>query len=117
MNWKTDMRARKTVIQALTVAAMPLFGAIVSVPAPENVPELLRTFAGEEVKTKDEWEKVRAPELFERFQKDVYGRRPAVLDERKRISFTVYDERPVMDGKAVFILPKASWNAICLQLS
>ena len=49
MNWKTDMRARKTVILALAVAAMPLIGAIASVPAPENVPELMKTFAGNAV--------------------------------------------------------------------
>ena len=81
-----------------------------NIPEPENVPELMRTFAGEEVKTKEAWEKVRAPELLERFQKDVYGRRPAVLDERKRISFKVYDERPVMDGKAVRKLVRAEFN-------
>ena len=81
-----------------------------NIPEPENVPELMRTFAGEEVKTKEAWEKVRAPELLERFQKDVYGRRPAVLDERKRISFKVYDERPVMDGKAVRKLVRAEFD-------
>ena len=70
-------------------------------PVPENVPELMRAFSGVEVKTREAWEKVRAPELLERFQKDVYGRRPAVLDERKRVSFKMFDERPVMDGKAV----------------
>ena len=78
-----------------------------NIPEPENVPELMRTFAGEEVKTKEAWEKIRAPELLERFQKDVYGRRPAVLDERKRVSFKVYDECPVMDGKAVRKLVRA----------
>ena len=81
-----------------------------NIPEPENVPELMRTFAGEEVKTKEAWEKVRAPELLERFQKDVYGRRPAVLDERKRVSFKVYDERPVMDGKAVRKLVRAEFD-------
>ena len=81
-----------------------------NIPEPENVPELMWTFAGEEVKTKEAWEKVRAPELLERFQKDVYGRRPAVLDERKRVSFKVYDERPVMDGKALRKLVRAEFD-------
>ena len=36
-----------------------------NIPEPENVPELMRAFAGEEVKTKEAWEKVRAPELLE----------------------------------------------------
>lgn len=81
-----------------------------NIPEPENVPELMRTFAGEEVKTKEAWEKVRAPELLERFQKDVYGRRPAVLDERKRVSFKVYDERSVMDGKAIRKLVRAEFD-------
>ena len=79
-------------------------------PVPENVPELMRTFSGVEVKTREAWEKTRAPELLERFQKDVYGRRPAVLDECKRVSFTVFDERPVMDGKAVRKLVRAEFD-------
>ena len=33
-----------------------------------------------------------------------------MLDERKRISFTVYDERPVMDGKAVRQLVRAEFD-------
>ena len=53
------MRARKTVIQALTVAVMPLFGAIASVPAPENVPELMKTFGGSAIESAADWEKIR----------------------------------------------------------
>ena len=79
-------------------------------PTPENVPELMRTFAGVDVKTREEWEKVRAPELLKRFQKDVYGCRPAVADDRSRVSFKVYDERPVMDGRAVRKLVRAEFD-------
>ena len=87
------------------------------VPAPENVPELMRTFSGADVKTKEAWERVRAPELLDRFQRDVYGRRPAVADERGRISFKVCDERAVMDGKAVRRLVRAEFDGPLGKLS
>ena len=37
------MKMRKAIIPALAMAALPLFGAVAPVPAPENVPELTKT--------------------------------------------------------------------------
>lgn len=105
MRTKANACARRLICSAIAVAAACACGV-----APENVPELLRTFSGVDVKTKDEWEKARAPELLDRFQKDVYGRRPATADERGRISFKVYDERAVMGGKAVRKLVRAEFD-------
>lgn len=91
-------------------ASLAVSAAEKRIPVPENVPELMRTFSGKAVAGLAEWESVRAPELFERFQKEVYGRRPPVMDERRRVSFKIYDERPVMDGKAVRKLVRAEFN-------
>ena len=95
---------------ASTGFAVRAFNAAANAPVPENVPELMRTFAGTTVNTKDAWEKIRAPELLERFQKDVYGRRPAAANERGRTSFKTYDERAAMEGKAVRKLVHAEFD-------
>ena len=79
-------------------------------PVPRNVPELMRTFAGAEVKTAEEWEKVRAPELFECFEKNEYGRRPAAANERGRVSFDVYDVSEALGGKAVRKLVRVTYK-------
>ncbi len=78
--------------------------------APRNVPELMRTFDGAEVKSLDDWERKRAPELLARFEKEEYGRRPAAACERARVSFDVYDEREVMDGKALRKLVRVTYK-------
>ncbi len=70
-------------------------------PEPENVPELMKAFSGEKITSRLEWEANRAPEIFEKFKSDVYGHRPSVLSEDKRISFEVLDVREAMKGKAI----------------
>ena len=72
-----------------------------ALPVPKNVPELMKTFGGADVKTRDEWEKVRAPELLACFEREEYGKRPAAADERGRVSFETYRETEVFGGKAV----------------
>lgn len=86
---------------AVASAVLSITATADVMPVPKNVPELMRTFSGAEVKTREEWEKVRAPELLAKFEKEEYGRRPAAACERSRISFEVYDDRPAMGGKAV----------------
>ena len=49
-----------------------------SAPEPENVPQLMTTFKGEKVSSLEQWEKVRAPELLDRFVREEYGCWPAV---------------------------------------
>ncbi len=72
-----------------------------ALPEPKNVPALMKTFAGADVKTLGDWEKIRAPELLECFKREVYGRRPAVVNERGRVSFETYRETEAFGGKAV----------------
>ncbi|MBQ4199830.1 MAG: family 78 glycoside hydrolase catalytic domain, partial [Kiritimatiellae bacterium] len=93
-----------------TFIASALAAAAVAAPAPDKVPELMRTFAGAETKTLAEWEKVRAPELLARFEKEVYGRRPAAANERDRVSFEVYDIRDAMGGMAVRKLVRVTYK-------
>lgn len=67
---------------------------------PENVPELFTTFAGENVKTVDKWESVRAPELLEEFTNEEYGRRP--VERPAALAFAkAGPDKIMMDGKAV----------------
>lgn len=70
-------------------------------PEPVNVPELMQTFAGEKITSKAEWESIRAPELLEKFTTEVYGRRPKVLLDDKRIKFELLDTCDAMKGTAI----------------
>ena len=49
---------------------------------------VMKTFGGEKVESLEQWEKVRAPEILERFRHEVFGVRPKEADERSRVSFT-----------------------------
>ena len=87
------------------------FKGEIAPPEPENVPALLRTFGGSEVKTADEWEKVRAPEILDRYSRDVFGVRPKETQEKSRVAFEVTDVREAMDGKAVRKLVNVNFRA------
>ena len=105
-----SLRLFTLILMAFTSLVASATKKCIKVPVPQNVPELMRTFSGEPVTSATEWERVRAPELYECFQNEVYGRRPPVANERSRISFKVYDERTVMDGKAVRKLVRAEFE-------
>jgi len=63
----------------------------------------MTTFAGEPVVTVANWESRRAPEILDRFRREVFGVRPKEADEPWRVSFEPYgEEKDVFDGKAVF---------------
>ena len=104
---KTKMAATcdKTLNKLAACAAAVTTGAeidaVANVPEPRNVPELMKTFSGEQVKTIAEWESIRAPEILERYRREVFGVRPKEADERGRVSFKMRDIREVMDGKAI----------------
>ena len=68
---------------------------------PQGVPALMKTFGGADVKTRADWEDVRAPELLERFKSEAYGGRPAAADERARVSFETYGTCEAFGGKAI----------------
>ena len=56
---------------ARLVAVTCAFTAL-GTPRPENVPELMKTFGGEKVETLEQWEKIRAPEILERYRNECY---------------------------------------------
>ena len=86
----------------LTAVVCAAFAGMTSgAPVPENVPELMKTFGGEKVESLEQWEKVRAPEIVERFRHEVFGVRPKEAEDRSRVSFEVTDTRDAMDGKAM----------------
>ena len=68
---------------------------------PENVPPLMKTFDGRPVTTVEEWEKVRAPEIRERFLSQMYGKRPAAAEKPDVRFESAEPDRVMMDGKAV----------------
>ena len=66
-----------------------------------NVPALMKTFGGADVKSVADWENIRRPELLARFEKEVFGVRPKAADERHRVSFRTLWTRDALDGKSV----------------
>jgi hypothetical protein len=87
-------------VAAMMLAMVPA-GNVSAAPTPTNVPELMKTFSGQNISSREAWEKTRAPEILERYTRDVFGIRPREAGERARFSFTVTDERDAFDGKAV----------------
>ena len=86
---------------ALAARALSAAAAHAAVPQPQGVPEMMTTFDGRRVADKETWERVRRPELLDRFLDRMYGRLPAAA-ERPEVSFSSdgQDVR-MMDGKAV----------------
>ena len=71
-----------------------------AVPQPVDVPELMTTFCGEKVVTREQWEKVRAPELLEEFTREEYGRRP--VERPADLAFEVVEsDAEAMGGRAI----------------
>ena len=71
-----------------------------SVPVAENVPELMATFKGEKVSSVEQWEKLRAPELFDAFAREEYGCWPDATN--CTVSFSLAEpDAFAMGGKAL----------------
>ena len=87
MNKQMKLAAVAAICAAVSAQAVAAANTDNALPAPKNVPELMKTFAGADVKTRADWEKVRAPELLACFEREEYGKRPAAADERGRVSF------------------------------
>ena len=84
-----------------SAAVCVLCGAGALAAEPANVPELMRSFGGKNISTAADWENVRRPEVLAFFEKNVFGKRPAVLSDKNRVSFRIAAESEVFDGKAV----------------
>ena len=83
--------------------------AVLSAPVPENVPDLMTTFGGEKVASLEQWEKVRAPELLDRFASGEYGRWPDA--GTYSVSFeTAGPDVLMMGGKAVRKLVRITYK-------
>ena len=84
----------------MTAASLALALFSTAAPVPENVPELMTTFTGERVATREQWERVRAPELLEEFSREEYGARP--VERPAALAFERAEpDRVMMDGRAV----------------
>ncbi|WP_276165492.1 acetylxylan esterase [Zobellia alginiliquefaciens] len=63
-----------------------------------SVPDPLTTFSGEAITTSQEWEEKRKLEIYQFFEKQIYGKVPALLDE---YSFKVIEQdNKALGGKA-----------------
>lgn len=69
-------------------------------PAPHDVPELLVSEEGRRIATREEWERIRRPEILKFFRDRVYGRRPCERPSLLRFE-PIAEDRVMMDGAAV----------------
>ena len=84
----------------LSLVVSFLSSIALATPMPENAPELMKTFAGEKVSTREQWERVRAPELLKEFSQEEYGVRP--VERPATLAFEKAEPDAVMmNGKAV----------------
>ena len=88
-------------IKTIAVCAMCVSAFLVSaLPVPKNVPELMTTFNRKKIQSCEQWEKVRAPELFNLFANEEYGYWP----ENDSFSVSFKSQEPdklMMNGKAI----------------
>ena len=85
----------------LLVSAATVSAAELAAPLAFEVPPLLRTYAGAEVKTLQDWETVRRPEIRERVLTRMYGKRPQAA-ERPAVSFAAAEpDKTMLDGRAL----------------
>ena len=78
-------------------------------PRPENVPKLLVTEAGEQVSSRESWERRRRPEILRYFTDNVYGRRPC--ERPPHLDFeAIAPDREMMDGRAIRKLVKITYG-------
>ena len=58
-------KAMLAALAAILSGGLQLVAAADDLPEPQSVPALMKTFGGVDVKTRADWENVRAPELLE----------------------------------------------------
>ena len=78
-------------------------------PAPTNVPELLVTASGEKVTTREQWEKVRRPELVKLLCEEEYGFRPVERPADLSFAETAAPEE-CFGGKAIRKRVRATYS-------
>ena len=83
---------------ATLITGSKSFPAPDALPALAALPDPLTTFLGQPVKTRDDWEKLRAPELRALFQHYMYGRRPPGV--RPVEGKVIREDKAALGGKA-----------------
>ena len=83
---------------ATLITGTKLFPAPDTLPARAALPDPLTTFLGQPVKTREDWEKLRAPELRALFQHYMYGRRPQQV--RGIEGKVIREDKAALGGKA-----------------
>ena len=80
------------------VTGTKLFPEPDALPAHAALPDPLTTFLGQPVKTREDWEKLRAPELRALFQHYMYGRRPPI--RMSAVGKVIREDKAALGGKA-----------------
>ncbi len=92
----------------LCQASPPPVSVLEQMP-PVNLPELMKSFDGTEIKTVEDWEQKRRPEILDFFTRNVYGIRP--VDRPEGLTFVPIDaDREMLDGKVVRKRTKISFR-------
>jgi len=100
----------KRTLTPLMVFAAGLALADFEKPAePQDVPELFKTEAGEQVTTPEQWERVRRPELLNTFLENEYGVRPVERPADLRFS-QIGTDREVFGGRAVKKMMRGTYS-------
>ena len=104
--------------------AVPLIVAsflpLMSMAQKKDIPDVLKLDQGIRVKTVDEWERIRRPEIREAFSRHMYGYSPAPPDLSYRMLST---DRNALDGRAIrkqirvfFAADTSVWMDVLLYL-
>lgn len=95
------MNDKMLFVCGLLVSATVVSAAELAAPLAFEVSPLMKTYAGEEVKTLADWETVRRPEIRERILTRMYGKRPKAA-ERPPVSIAAADpDREMLGGSAI----------------
>ena len=93
------MRCRAILSLTASFTGLSLFAA--SGVRPQCVPDLMTTYSGEKIISLSQWENVRVPEIKEKYEREVFGKRPKQLEDLSRTSFSVIEQSDAMNGAAV----------------
>ena len=94
---------------AFSCGADPVPGTVYAQPEPVNLPPLMRTAAGDDVRTVSDWESVRRPEILKFATENIYGVRP--VERPADLKFEAIEpERAFPEVKAVRRRARASFS-------
>ena len=104
-----DVMKKVYISMCFAMVAVAVFAEFKVAPVPKNVPELLKTFSGETVSTREQWESVRRPEIVKMLLEEEYGVRP--VERPSDLSFSeVAAPEECYGGKAIRKRIKATYS-------